>query len=292
MPKHIISNARKLRSKQTDAEKHLWQHIRNKQLGYKFRRQHPIAPYVVDFYCDELRLVIELDGGQHAENVEYDEERTAHFKRSKIDVVRFWNNDVLENIEGVIDSLTPALSQRERELQAVRELSQGKVIAYPTEAVFGLGCDPDDEQAVHRILQIKNRSIEKGVIVIAGELAQLSHWIDADRLATAFPHVLDSWPGPNTWVLPCKPSTPKWLTGQFDTLAVRVSAHPTVQALCRAYGKGLVSTSANPSGLEPARSLAEVQAYFPELCVVDGEVDLNASPSVIRRADTQAIIRT
>lgn len=176
--------------------------------------------------------------------------------------------------------------------QCLAALQQGNVIAYATEAVYGLGCDPDNTVAVQQLLDIKQRPIEKGMIVVAGDLAQLSNWIDVEAVATAYPHVLASWPGPYTWLLPCKPETPKCLTGQFDTLAVRVSAHPDIQKLCAALGKGIVSTSANPAGLAPARTAQQAQDYFPDLSILAGAVNKQAQPSVIRDAKTRNIIRS
>lgn len=182
-------------------------------------------------------------------------------------------------------------AQLDRFSAALSALEAGDVIGYPTEAVYGLGCDPDNEHAVSKVLALKNRPIEKGLIVIAGAIEQLSPWINTDKLKSDFPHVVDSWPGANTWLLPCKAETPTWLKGQFDTLAVRVSDHPDVKALCAAYGKGIVSTSANPSGEVPARSAQALNNYFPDLTIVDGAVDLTAEPSVIRDAATQKVIR-
>lgn len=176
-------------------------------------------------------------------------------------------------------------------LDSLLALQAGKVIAYPTEAVYGLGCDPDNEAAVQQILSLKQRPIEKGLIVIASSVEQLSPWINADKLENDFPHVLESWPGPHTWLLPCKPSTPQWLTGEFDTLAVRVSNHPDVKKLCSAFGKGIVSTSANPAGEEPARTEEEVQGYFPNLTILKGFVDISAKPSKIMDGVTQTVVR-
>jgi very-short-patch-repair endonuclease len=107
--------ARQLRRFQTDTEKRLWQVLRNRQLaGHKFRRQYPIGPYIVDFVCWEQRLVVELDGGQHMEQQAYDERRSVYLNQQGFHVVRFWNNDVLNNLDGVVHALTLALSQRER----------------------------------------------------------------------------------------------------------------------------------------------------------------------------------
>ena len=98
----IRSRARALRKNPTDVERLLWRHLRMWQLdGYKFRRQQPIGNYIVDFVCLEKRLIIELDGGQHAEQSHYDSERDAWLRDQRFTVLRFWNNDVLMNIEGV-----------------------------------------------------------------------------------------------------------------------------------------------------------------------------------------------
>lgn len=171
-------------------------------------------------------------------------------------------------------------------------LHRGGIIAYPTEAVFGLGCDPSREAAVVKVLQLKQRPIEKGLIVIAATVDQLYPFI-AKGVFAQFPDVLQSWPGPNTWLLPCKKNTPKWLTGEHDTLAVRVTAHPIAAALCRAFNGPLVSTSANPSNKEPARNKKAVETFFPSMLdiIVDGEVNVEASVSSIRDARNGQLLR-
>ncbi|BEE24259.1 Sua5/YciO/YrdC/YwlC family protein [Aeromonas dhakensis] len=177
---------------------------------------------------------------------------------------------------------------------AVAALQHDGVIAYATEAVFGLGCDPDSEAAVQRLLAIKQRPVEKGLILIAADLAQLQDYIDLDQLTSEqLVRVEASWPGPFTWIMPARPDTPAWLTGQFDTLAVRVTAHPQVQALCRAFGKPLVSTSANLTGEEPARRLADIgELLASQLAyILPGEVGGQANPSEIKDARTGAVIR-
>lgn len=177
---------------------------------------------------------------------------------------------------------------------AVAALQHDGVIAYATEAVFGLGCDPDSEAAVQRLLAIKQRPVEKGLILIAADLAQLQDYIDLEQLTSEqLAKVETSWPGPFTWIMPARPDTPAWLTGQFDTLAVRVTAHPQVQALCRAFGKPLVSTSANLTGEEPARRLADIgELLASQLAyILPGEVGGQANPSEIKDARTGAVIR-
>lgn len=106
--KELKDNRKKLRSNSTDAEIILWSRIKNKQLGgYRFRRQHSIGPYIADFYCPKLKLVIELDGCQHnlEENIAYDKERTAYLNSLNIKVIRYWNNEVLTNLNGVLEDL-------------------------------------------------------------------------------------------------------------------------------------------------------------------------------------------
>lgn len=135
---------------------------------------------------------------------------------------------------------------------AVAALRQQRVIAYPTEAVFGLGCDPDSEPAVQALLGLKQRPWDKGLILIAADYQQLLPYVCDEALqgSAALPFSPTGLAG--DLVMPARADTPRWLTGRFSTLAVRVSAHPQVQQLCRSYGKPLVSTSANLSGLPPA----------------------------------------
>ena len=145
---------------------------------------------------------------------------------------------------------------------AARYVAGGGVIAYPTEAVFGLGCDPLNPNAVRRLLALKRRSEDKGLILIAADLAQLLPFVELLPEAAMRP-VLATWPGPVTWLLPARPSTPGWLTGRYDTLAVRVTGHAFAAALCRACGP-LVSTSANQGGRPPAKTPLEVRMRLPE----------------------------
>lgn len=166
----------------------------------------------------------------------------------------------------------------------VKHLKQHAVIAYPTEAVFGLGCDPDNESAVMALLALKRRPVEKGLILIAADYGQLMPYV-SDHVLTAMQRerMFACWPGPVTFVVPAAPHTPRWLTGQFDSLAIRVSDHPDVQALCRAFGKPLVSTSANLSGQPPCRTVDEVKRQFgPAFPVLNGNTGGRLNPSEIR----------
>ena len=102
--------ARRLRKNLTDAEKRLWARLRFKQLdGFRFRRQQPIGPFVVDFFCPQVKLIIEIDGGQHAADLERDERRTRWLEARGYRVIRFWNNDVLGNTDGVLVAIQQAL---------------------------------------------------------------------------------------------------------------------------------------------------------------------------------------
>jgi L-threonylcarbamoyladenylate synthase len=175
---------------------------------------------------------------------------------------------------------------------ACRLLHHGGVIAYPTEAVYGLGCDPADEAAVMRLLAIKQRPWQKGLILVAADYCQLQPWIaplDSPAEATLFA----SWPGPNTWLLPAAITTPRWLTGNHDTLAVRVTDHPLVIALCNAFGGALVSTSANQSRRPAARSALAVRRSLnePVDLVLHAPLGGRDRPSTIRRLDGAVVRR-
>jgi len=175
----------------------------------------------------------------------------------------------------------------------IRTLQQSAVIAYPTEAVFGLGCDPDKEDAVMALLSLKQRPVEKGLILIAADYQQLVPYIDDSQLShEQKERMFARWPGPVTWILPARKGAPRWLTGRFDSLAVRVSNHPDVVQLCREFGKPLVSTSANLSGLPPCRNADEVRAQFGEhFPVLQGETGGRLNPSEIRDVLTGELIR-
>jgi L-threonylcarbamoyladenylate synthase len=178
--------------------------------------------------------------------------------------------------------------------QAILALREGQVIAYPTEAVFGLGCDPDNEKAILQLLALKDRAEIKGLIIIAADIAQLSNYVnDALISEEMWERAKRSWPGPVTWLMPVKSTVSKLLTGEHDTIAVRVTAHPVASRLCKEFAKPIVSTSANFAGQPPARSAEEVQQQFLDQIkyIVAGEVDYNASPSEIRELHTNKVIR-
>ena len=178
--------------------------------------------------------------------------------------------------------------------EAASALKDGGVIAYPTEAVWGVGCDPADEAAVMRLLAIKQRAVDKGLILVAGSTGQFDGLLDWDMLPTDRSEaVFASWPGPHTWIVPATGRVPHWITGAHDGVAVRVSAHPVVVALCTAFGGPLVSTSANRGGEAPAFSRAQLD---PTLLmqldgVCEGDTGGLAAPTPIRDARTGTQLR-
>ena len=176
--------------------------------------------------------------------------------------------------------------------QAVRCLKAGGVIAYPTEAVYGLGCDPLNPNAVIRLLALKQRDIAKGLILIAADQSQLGAYIQPP--SGEIQAKLDaSWPGPVTWLLKPRPDVPPWLTGAHDSLAVRITAHPVAKSLCLEFGGAIVSTSANPNRLSPARNLITLQRYFHGQIdyAVPGSLGSQANPTEIRNALTGEVLR-
>jgi len=137
---------------------------------------------------------------------------------------------------------------------------QGGIIAYPTEAVFGLGCDPDNQQAIEKLLAVKERSADKGLILLAASYSQLLPYIDDSKISQDRRFsILSRWPDGITQLLPKSNNTSQLLTGKFDTIAVRLTSQPNVVALCNKLNKPIVSTSANLSGEQPAKTWQEVE---------------------------------
>ena len=170
-------------------------------------------------------------------------------------------------------------------------LTTGAVIAYPTETVFGLGCDPWQPAAVARILMLKQRPVRKGLILVAGEFAQLLPLIQLPGEAR-LKKILATWPGPNTWVFRAQAWLPNWLTGDHASIAVRVSSHRVVQQLCLAFGAPLVSTSANVSGRPVARNAHVLRRQFFSSvdAIIPGQPG-QGTPSRIRDALSGQILR-
>ncbi|MGK2914922.1 MAG: L-threonylcarbamoyladenylate synthase [Porticoccaceae bacterium] len=171
-------------------------------------------------------------------------------------------------------------------------IRQGGVVAYPTEAVWGLGCDPWNQAAVARILALKGRSVDKGLILIAADIAAVEPYL-AGLSSSQREMLAATWPGPVTWLVPANGAVPEWITGGRDSLALRVTAHPVAAGLCRAFAGALVSTSANPQGLPAATSLTKVKAYFGKDvdAYAPGRVGGAIRPSEIRDLRSGGIVR-
>lgn len=174
--------------------------------------------------------------------------------------------------------------------QAAHYCNTGGVIAYPTESVFGLGCDPLNEMAVIKILQLKQRPVEKGLILIASSLEQLLPFLSTEQ-------ALDELNRPQktatSWLVKPSHLTPGWIIGAHPKLAVRITQHPIAHALCNKLGYPLVSTSANPADLPPARNLLKLKQYFDDqidYCVA-GAVGSAKNPSQIKDLETGMIVR-
>lgn len=162
-------------------------------------------------------------------------------------------------------------------------LCAGGVIACPTEAVWGLSCDPYDAFAVARLLRLKSRPFAKGLILVAADEAQLAFLLE-DLTPRERQTLSATWPGPATWLIPHGGLVPPWVHGAHDSVAVRVTAHAGLAALCRAFRGPLVSTSANPAGARPARFGFQVRRYFGNRLdyVLPGKLGAADRPTVIR----------
>lgn len=176
--------------------------------------------------------------------------------------------------------------------EAAAAMRRGEVIAYPTEAVYGLGCDPLNHDAVALLLDMKGRPESAGLILIADDISRFEDFVgqvEEEHLR----RVAESWPGPVTWLFPKSALVPGWISGEHDSVALRVTDHPETRRLCAAYGGAIVSTSANRSGAEPARSPGEVEAAFGPLIsgILAGELGGLERPSEIRDVRTGEVLR-
>jgi L-threonylcarbamoyladenylate synthase len=171
-------------------------------------------------------------------------------------------------------------------------LHAGGVLAYPTEGVYGLGCDPDNHAAFEKIFAMKRRPPGQGVLSIAADMQQIEPWI-GDAPAAARERARAVWPGPHTFIFPRSARVPEWVAGGHPGIALRVTAHPPAAALCRAFGGPIVSTSANRHGESPARSAVDIQAIFGDQPdgVLDAPLGGLCRPTPITDAVSGAIIR-
>jgi L-threonylcarbamoyladenylate synthase len=175
---------------------------------------------------------------------------------------------------------------------AAEQLRTGHVIAYPTEAVFGLGCDPGNKTAVRKLLALKGRHESAGLVLIASNFSQLLPWV-AEVPSSLTDKAMQTWPGPVTWLFPRADNVPNYVAGEHETIAVRITAHQASRDLCDAFGSALISTSANHTSATPARSAAEVNDYFGQSLggILAGPLGDGSKPSEIRDLLTGTIIR-
>lgn len=173
----------------------------------------------------------------------------------------------------------------------VAHLRRGGVIAYPTESCYGFGCDPDNRNAVKRVLRLKHRPQRKGLILIASRYAQVRRYIQP-LAADAQARLARDGAQAVTYLMPVRHRCPRWLRGEHETLAVRITAHPAASALCRALDMALVSTSANIGGDRPARTYADCARRFGgQALVLPGRVGRRKRPSTIRAWADGRIVR-
>jgi L-threonylcarbamoyladenylate synthase len=177
---------------------------------------------------------------------------------------------------------------------AVKVINQGGVIAYPTEACFGLGCAPQYKHAIERLRTLKTRSAGMGFILVSDNIERLKpyiNWYSLNKLQRD--EIVASWPGPTSWLIPVSDQTGSDLCGENDTLAVRVSAFESIRLLCSGAQSALISTSANLQGKVPITTAAEVAQVFGDNIdyIVDSPVQGLENPSRIIDARTQQIIR-
>lgn len=186
----------------------------------------------------------------------------------------------------------PSPSSLLRQVPRIRaHVAAGGVIAYPTESCYGLGCDPRNFRAVKKILSIKGRPQRKGLILVASSFDQLRSYV-APVTKEGQARLDSHWPGPVTFVMVKAKGTPRWLTGRFDSLAVRVTAHPDASRLCKALNRALVSTSANRGGMKPLKTYRQcVKAFGNKALVLPGRVGRRKRPSTIMDLQSGHILR-
>jgi L-threonylcarbamoyladenylate synthase len=176
--------------------------------------------------------------------------------------------------------------------RAAAVIREGGLVAYPTEAVYGLGCDPGNRAAVRRLCQLKQRPRRAGLILLVAELEQLAGWVDPDR--TELRALTSDTDTPITWIVRAGPLAAEWITGGRRDVAVRISRHALASALCREIGIPLVSTSANRRGRPPARHVLAVRTWFGRDLdfVLGGPTGGRPRPSEIRVAANGQRLRT
>jgi len=174
--------------------------------------------------------------------------------------------------------------------QAAKIILNDGIISYPTESVFGLGCNPMSEPAVHRILKLKQRPVEKGLIIVAANLQQLKPYID---ISTEEETTILNEKKPITWLVKKTTQTPLWVCGSHKKIAVRISQHPPVIQLCNLINQAIISTSANPAGEAPALNSQQSRIYFSEKVdfYLDSDSPISGQPTTIKDIESGQLIR-
>ena len=171
--------------------------------------------------------------------------------------------------------------------KVLRALKQGEIIAYPTEGVWGLGCDPKNNKAILKLLSLKGRSSKKGLILIGAKPEHFYDYVDFDLYKE---RLLQKWPGAHTWVVPSKTQN-SLLTGETKNIALRMSSHPKIIQLCNEFNGALVSTSANKEGEPTLLTLGSIKKQFPSVEPLKGDLGGMTKPSGIQDLLTGRIIR-
>ena len=170
----------------------------------------------------------------------------------------------------------------------VKSLHSGEVIAYPTEGVWGLGCDPCSKEAISKLLKLKGRSEAKGLILIGSSLKQFSQFVEIDKYKEK---LLEKWPGPHTWLVPPKEGISKLIIGDNENIALRLSSHKEVVELCEEFNGALISSSANKENSPTLGSAEQIQDVFPKIKVLRGNLGGLNQPSKIQDLITGQVIR-
>jgi L-threonylcarbamoyladenylate synthase len=168
--------------------------------------------------------------------------------------------------------------------QAVDALKAGECIAYPTEGVWGLGCDPKNKQALIELNKLKPRKDGKGYILLASSLNQFEDFIDTKVNRKK---LMTKWPGPHTWIVEVKNGAKAQNLAIQNTIALRLSNHEPIERLCSLFNGPIVSTSANQEGKEPAMTKEEVKKNFPDIFILEGHLGGLSKPTPLQYLDSE-----
>lgn len=292
----------KNRKEQTDAEKRLWFYLRNRRLnGYKFRRQYPIHNYIIDFYCAEKKLAVELDGGQHVQREKYDKKRTFDLQKLNIRIIRFWDTDVLQNIDRVLEQILHELESstikkprpdpllkgegKYNDVQeAIRILNLGGIVIFPTDTAFAIGCRIDNEKAIEKLFQIRKRPLSQATPVLVDGFEMAQQYLKPIPQEVKEKLINLYWPGALTIVLPClKEKISALVRGSSGNLGVRMPSHEIALSLIRGVGVPLLGPSANFHGSATPFQFQDLDKELVSLVdfVVEGECGIKQVSTVI-----------